>query len=234
MMTRILSALLVAAGLLVGSSSIAAAQPASVFVAHGIPGADGFPVDISVTGPGVDVCLPDVRFTQVLGPVALPAGAYSIAIYGGGSACTGGIALGPLALTFAAGETAAVAAHLTAGGAPTAGKYPVDLSPAGAGAARVNVFHLAAAPEVDLVVARAYGRGNSPETKVTGIPNGANLSTPLRAGNWDVALLPAGGSTPAFGPVNVRVLPRTAYVVFAVGSLADGSFTLASSAVPVR
>lgn len=55
MMTRILSALLVAAGLLVGSSSIAAAQPASVFVAHGIPGADGFPVDISVTGPGVDV-----------------------------------------------------------------------------------------------------------------------------------------------------------------------------------
>jgi hypothetical protein len=233
-MIRVVTALLMACGLLVASSGVAAAQPATVFVVHGIPGADGFPVDISVTGTGVNACLPNVRFTQILGPVALPAGTYTIAIYGGGTGCSGGVALGPLDLSFMPGETAAVAAHLTAAGAPTAGKYAVDLSSAGPGAARVNVFHTAAAPEVDLVVARAYGRGNSPETKVTGIPNGANLSTPLRAGNWDVALLPAGGSTPAFGPVNVRVLPRTAYVVFAVGSLADGSFTLAASAVPVR
>lgn len=233
-MIRFLPAAALAAALLFSSSSVAAAQPATVFVVHGIPGANGFPVDISVTGAGVSACLPRVTFTQILGPVDLPAGAYTIAIYGGGTGCSGAIALGPLSLSFAPGETAAVAAHLTAAGAPTAGKYPVDLSSAGPGAARVNVFHTAAAPEVDLVVARAFGRGNSPETRVNGIINGANLSTPVRAGNWDVALLPTGGSSPAFGPVNVQVRPRTAYLVFAVGSLSDGSFTLAATAVPTR
>ena len=233
-MSRFLSAATLAVALLFSSSVAASAQPATVFVTHGIPGAGGFPVDISVIGNGVDVCVPQVTFTQILGPVALPAGTYAVAIYGGGSGCTGAPALGPLSLSFAAGETAAVAAHLTAAGTPTAAKYPVDLSSAGPGAARVNVFHTAAAPEVDLVVARAFGRGQSPETRVNGIVNGANLSTPVRAGNWDVALLPTGGTTPAYGPVNVRVLPRTAYLVFAVGSLADGSFTLAATAVPVR
>ena len=234
MMVRFLPAAALAAVLFVSSSGIAAAQPATVFVVHGIPGGNGFPVDISVTGPGVDECVSSVTFTQILGPVALPAGAYSVAIFGGGSGCTGAPALGPVSLSFAPGETAAVAAHLTAAGSPTAGKYAVDLSSAGPGAARVNVFHTAAAPEVDLVVTRAYGRGNSPETKVTGIANGASLSTPLRAGQWDVALLPAGGSVPAFGPVNVPVRPKTAYLVFAVGSLSGGTFTLASTAVPTR
>lgn len=233
-MTRFLSAATLVAALLFASSVTASAQPATVFVTHGIPGASGFPVDISVTGNGVNACIPQVTFTQILGPVALPAGTYAVAIYGGGSGCAGTPALGPLNVPFAAGETAAVVAHLTAAGAPTAAKYPVDLSSAGPGAARVNVFHTAAAPEVDLVVARAFGRGQSPETRVNGIVNGANLSTPVRAGNWDVALLPTGTSTPAYGPVNVPVRPRTAYLVFAVGSLADGSFTLAATAVPVR
>lgn len=233
-MHRFLSAAALAAAFLFSSSVAASAQPATVFVTHGIPGANGFPVDIRVAGNGVNTCVPQVTFTQILGPVALPAGAYSVAVYAGGSGCAGDPALGPLTLTFGAGETAAVVAHLTAGGAPTAGKYPVDLSSAGPGAARVNVFHTAAAPEVDLVLARNFGRGQSPETRVNGIINGANLSTPVRAGNWDVALLPTGGNTPAFGPVNVQVRPRTAYLVFAVGSLTDGSFTLAATSLPVR
>jgi hypothetical protein len=231
MMTRF-GAVLALVGALLGSSATdAAAQPASVFVVHGIPGADGFPVDISVNGA---CAFTGVRFTQVLGPVALPAGDYTIAISPSDGRCTNAPALGPVVIPFAAGETAAVAAHLTAGGSPTAGKYAVDLTSAGPGSARVNVFHLAAAPTVDLVVARAFRRGNAPETQVTGIANAAGLSTPLRAGQWDVALLPTGGSTPAFGPVNVQVLPKTAYLVFAVGSLADGTFTLAAAAVPAR
>jgi len=147
---------------------------------------------IACAYPGLNACLPNVRFTQILGPVALPSGTYTIAIYGGGTGCTGGVALGPLDVSSMPDEIAAV-------------------------------FHTAAAPEVDLVVARAFGRGSSPETRVTGIPNGASLSTAVRAGNRDVAL-PAGGNTPAFGPVNVRVLPRTAYLMFACTLTSEGCF----------
>lgn len=201
-------------------------RPATVFITHGIPGANGFPVDISVSGPGgIRACLPAVKFATVAGPWHVPAGTYTFAIRPANRrACSADPVLGPLPVPFEAGEDAAVVAHLTADGQPTAGKFEVNLRPAGFGKARVNVFHLAAAPAVDIVVTR----GDRTALELTDVENGDSAAAGLRPGSYEVAIAPAGDPTPVFGPVDLRLRPFVAYLVFAIGSLTDGSFTLAT------
>lgn len=210
---------------LLATPALANHRPATVFITHGIPGDGGFPVDISVTGPGgIRACLPGVTFATVAGPWRVPAGTYRIAIGPAApQACSAAPVLGPLDVPLGGGEDAAIVAHLTADGQPTAGKYPVDLRPAGFGKARVNVFHLAAAPAVDIDVLR----GGRTALALTDVDNGDNASAGLRAGSYDVTIAPAGVPTPVFG-ASLRLRPFVAYVVFAIGSLADGSFTLAT------
>jgi len=228
-MTRI--ALLLAAGLLAALSSTAEAsnRPATLFITHGIPGANGFPVDIKVVVPGGGVaCLPKVTYATVAGPWNVPAGTYTVSIgaHVPGAPCSAAPVLGPLPVPLGAGEDAAIVAHLTADGQATAGKYGLDLRPAGFGKARVNVLHLAAAPEVDITVARPGA--THPSLSLTEVANGDSAAAGLRAGRYDVSIAPAGVPTPVFGPAPLRVRPFMAYVVFAIGSLSDGSFTLAT------
>jgi hypothetical protein len=229
MMARFASALTLAA-LLVGSSAgVAAAQTATVAVVHGIPGDGGFPVDISVNGACV---FTNVQYTGVIGPVALPAGGYEIAVYPSTGTCSGTPALGPATIPLAANTTTAIVAHLTAAGAPTVAVAEVDVRRGGPGFARVNVFHLAQAPAVDVELARAWGR--SPlVAEIPNVANGQDASTTLRAGAYEVAIVPAGGTTPV-AVFPAQVLPNRAYGVFAVGSLAGGSFTLVPVLFPVR
>ena len=89
-MVRFIPAAALAAALFVSSSGIAAAQPATVFVVHGIPGANGFPSRYQRSlAAGVNACVPNATFTQILGPVALPRWRLLVAVNGGGSGCTG-------------------------------------------------------------------------------------------------------------------------------------------------
>lgn len=201
-------------------------RPATVFITHGIPGTGGFPVDISVQGPyGIRSCLAGVTFSTVAGPFFAPAGTYSLAIRPANARpCSAAPALGPLELSFEAGEDAAVVAYLTATGQPTAAKFDVDLSPAGGGKARVNVFHTAAAPAVDI----ALTRGRRTALALADVENGDSAAAGLRPGAYNVSIAPAGSSTPVFGPAEVAFRPFVAYLVFAIGSLSDGSFTLAT------
>jgi hypothetical protein len=217
---------------LLASPAFANHRPATVFVTHGIPGANGFPVDISVAGPGgTRACLSAVTFATVAGPWYVPAGTYTIAIRPASRrACSADPVLGPLDVPLEAGEDAAIVAHLTADGAPTAGKYAVDLRPAGFGKARVNVYHLAAAPAVDIAVTR----GDRTALELADVENGDSAAAGFRPGAYGVTIAPAGSPNPVFGPVNVRFRPFVAYLVFAIGSLADGSFTLASGQTWVR
>lgn len=212
--------------------ALAGNRPATVFITHGIPGANGFPVDISVSGPGgIRACLPAVTFTTVAGPWNIPAGTYTVAIRPASrTACSAAPVLGPVDVPFESGEDAAIVAHLTANGQPTAGKYAVDLRPAGFGKARVNVFHLAAAPAVDIAVTR----GSRTALELTDVENGDSAAAGFRPGSYQVSISPAGSETPVFGPVDVRFRPFAAYLVFAIGSLNDGSFTLATSQTWVR
>jgi hypothetical protein len=223
---------LVTLSLLVPTTALANHRPATVFVTHGIPGANGFPVDISVSGPGgIRACLPAVTFTTVAGPWSVPPGTYTVAISPANRrACSAAPVLGPVDIPFEAGEDAAIVAHLTAAGQPTAGKYAVDLRPAGFGKARVNVFHLAAAPAVDISVTR----GDRTALELTDVENGDSAAAGFRPGAYEVSIAPAGDPTPVFGPVSLRLRPFVAYLVFAIGSLGDGSFTLATGQTWVR
>ncbi len=103
----------------------ASAQTTGVFVVHGIPAADGFPVDISVNGA---CAIEGFTFGTIAGPVAL-AGTFDIAIYAdAGGSCEGTPALGPVSLTFEATKSYSVVAHLDAIGGPTASVFVNDLS----------------------------------------------------------------------------------------------------------
>lgn len=218
--------LAVVALVVIAASAEASGRPATVFITHGIPGANGFPVDISITGPGgIRACLPAVRFTTVAGPWWVPAGTYRIAIGPANQTpCSASPVLGPLDVPLEPGEDAAIVAHLTASGQPTAGKFEVNLRPAGNGKARVNVFHLAAAPAVDITVAR----GNRTALTLSDVENGDAAAAGLRAGEYSVSIAPAGSPAAVFGPVDLRLRPFRAYLVFAIGSLSGGSFTLAT------
>ena len=92
----------------------------------------------------------------------------------------------------------------------------VDRKPGG------GVFHLAAAPAVDINVSR----GGQTKLALTDVENGDSAAAGLRAGAYEVTIAPAGNPTPVFGPVNLRLRPFVAYLVFTTGSLTDGSFTL--------
>ena len=210
----------------------ASAQTTGVFVVHGIPGEDGFPVDISVNGA---CAIEDFTFGNIAGPVPL-VGTFDIAIYAGaGGSCAGAPALGPVTLTFEAAKSYSVVAHLDAIGGPTASVFENDFSAVAPGSTRVIAHHTAFAPAVDVTLARDfYSRGRAPRAVVRDFENGdQSPSVRLQPGDWQVAIAPAGDATPVFGPLTVTLEPFRTYLVYAIGSIFDGSFTLALKAVEV-
>jgi hypothetical protein len=191
---------------------------ANVYVIHGIPGADGFPVDVSVNGA---CALPGFTFGTRAGPLPLPAGTYTIAVHAPSDGfCGGAAAIGPVDLAFADGDNKTIIAHLTEAGDPTASVFDNDFSPTGRGSARIIGHHTAAAPMVDVVVARNYF-GGGPRIEVPGFANGDQIATEVRPGDWQVTL--ELGGTPVYGPTSLTLNPFTAYSVYAVGVF-PGSF----------
>lgn len=143
---------------LVTSAFPASAQTAYVYAVHGIPGDNGFPVDISVDG----VCaVTGFTFGNVGGPLSLAAGAHTVSVYAANTTtpCSGGPALSAPP-TLAAGKTYALVAHLTAAGSPTLTGFAVDLSRTAPGNGRFILHHTAAAPEVNVTVKRGEGGGS--------------------------------------------------------------------------
>jgi hypothetical protein len=106
----------------------------------------------------------------------------------------------------------------------TASKFDNDFSATGRGKARLIVQHTADAPMVDVQVSRNGGK--SPRLTIEDFANGDQAVAETRPGEWYVSIMPAGEMTPVFGPVMVELEPFTAYRIFAVGSVADETFTL--------
>jgi hypothetical protein len=219
------------AGLVAFSAVPAAAQSAKVYAIHGIPGGDlgtgvdpALPVDILVNGA---CAITDFRFGQILGPLPLAAGTntFDIKLKGASGPCSGQTAIGPAVISFSAGETATVIAHLTAAGAPTASKFTNDVSRISAGRARIAAHHTAAAPPVDVVVSRDIFDPTAPTVTVPDFVNGDSVATLVQPGTWQAALELAGTNTVALGPAKLQLRPYTAYFVYAVGSASTGSLT---------
>jgi hypothetical protein len=203
--------------LALGVTGVAAGgHGASIYVIHGIPGAGGFPVDVSVDGA---CALPNFTFGTRAGPLSLPAGTYTIAVHAPATGdCTNPEAIGPVDLTFADGDNKTIIAHLTEDGAPTASVFDNDFSRTGRGNARIIAHHTAAAPAVDVVVARNYFSGG-PRITVPGFANGDQINTEIRPGDWQLTLELDGA--PVYGPTMLTLNPFTAYSIYAVGVFPD-------------
>lgn len=220
-----MAGLLLAAG---AGQALAQSQPARVVIVHGIPGgavgaAADLPVDISVNGA---CALPNFRYKQIVGPLALPAGTISVAIHPANPSRPCGLPaiIGPANIMLNANEDSAIIAHLTAGGAPTASKYAVNLTPTVDNKARVHVFHTAAAPAVDVHVGTQFNVLANTAFLLRQFVNNEQAVVTAPAGSWQLSVAVAGGSAPVIGPATINLGQNSAYLFFVVG--APGSNTL--------
>jgi hypothetical protein len=217
---------------LLALSGFAMAQnTATVYVVHGIPGADlgpafdaALPVDITVNG---GCALEGFTFGTIAGPLSLPAGSYDIQIKPANTTtpCSEATLLTATAVV-QAGMNYSIVAHLTATGAPTITPFVNDLSRTG-GAARVIAHHTANAIPVDITIARNDStRSPRGSATLTNVPNGAQASPVFQPGNWQLTIAAAGGSPVVVDKAPLQFRPFKAYLVYAVGSLANNTFEL--------
>ena len=221
--------------LLVTTLEDATPPPASAFVVHGIPGVDlgldpALPVDVSVNG---ECALPGFTFGEIVGPLELPEGTYDLAIglANAETPCSEDPVIAADGVALAGGESYSIVAHLTEGGMPTASVFENDLY-AGRYIAGLNVFHTAAAPRVDVKLQRTNKKHW--KRSIRDIGNGEAADTLLWRGSWDASISPAGTKTPVLGPVTLDLQDRTVYLVYAVGSLTNSSFTLLVAATDAK
>jgi len=232
------------------NSAFAQSPNASIYVVHGIPGHDvsaaldpALPVDVQVDG---SICLVSgLKFGDIAGPFTVPANTYSITISLANTVapCTNSTLLGPASVTVTAGENASVVAYLSADGAPGVIAFENNLTSTPAGKSRLIVHHTADAPAVDITVGHdTFFLGNNPIVHplatVHNVTNGEQATDLFTSGRlWNypetqVTLTPAGKEAPVIGPYFFQLVPHTAYLIYAVGSLKTGSFTLISKAIP--
>jgi hypothetical protein len=192
----------------------------TVTVLHGIPGDGGFPVDIYVNGDYSAPFIPGLTFTEFAGPVTLAAADYSIEIYAAGAdPASTDPALGPLPVTLPAGANATIEAHLDADGAATASVFVNDISEIAAGETRLTVRHTAAAPTVDVLANDA--------ALFTGLSNPNQAAGDVPAGTYNAKVVPTGATEPVVFEADLDLAEGTSTIVYAIGSLDGGSFTVA-------
>jgi hypothetical protein len=198
-----------------------------VTVIHGVPGVT---VDVYVNGA---LTLPDFAPSTITGALELPEGNYDIEIFPANSDPSGTpIIAGSTFLP--AGANASIIAHLTEAGAPTLSVFVNDLEDLARTKSRLVVRHTAAAPAVDVSLYR--DRPAFYDKLVGVIPNLSNpneVSLDVRPGKYFATLAPVGSPDPVFGPANLDLERRAVTIVYAIGSLTDGTFTLLVQTIDV-
>ncbi|MEM9036618.1 MAG: DUF4397 domain-containing protein [Actinomycetota bacterium] len=212
-MKRILVAGLVAVAAMLVAAPAGAQDTSEVHVLHGIPGVT---VDVYVNG---EATLPAFEPETVAGPLELPAGDYQIEIFAAGADPEADTAVIDVTAPIPGGESISVIAHLDAEGNPTLGAFVNDLSEIDAGNGRVTVRHTAAAPAVDIVA------GGEAVAGLDGIENGGESAAILPAGDYMTGIA-AAGTTEVLVEAPITVVEGVNLVVYAIGSLDDGSFAL--------
>jgi Domain of unknown function (DUF4397) len=124
-------------------------------------------------------------------------------------------------------QSKTVVAHLSSSGSPKLTVYSNDQSPLTAGAARLTVRHTAEAPAVDVVV-------NNTSIVVADLTNPDQAKADVPADTYLVDVRPAGTATAVLDDAPVTLDPGTNTIVYAIGSLSGGSFTVAVQVLPVR
>jgi hypothetical protein len=192
---------------------------ASITLVHGVP---DLLVDIYVNGGAP---IEDVAFTTVA-TVPAATGQNTVAIRAANAPATSAPVLSR-SLYLRKNQSKSVVAHLTASGKPALTVYANDQSPLGTGQARVTVRHDAAAPAVDIVV-------DNSTTLVPGLSNPNQVKADVPAGSYLVDVRAAGTATAVLDDAPVTLARGTNTIIYAIGSLSDGTFTVATQVLPVR
>ena len=200
------------------TASHTSGRTGQVTLVHGVPGKGGFPVDISLYRlfRGSQE-FKGVTFGTVAGPLDLPVGIYRVGIRPAGAPRHSKPVLSRWILVTPRSNQSIVA-HLSESGAPRLSVFRNDVSATGAGQARVTVRHLAQAPAVDVIA-------NGSVELVSGLRNPREAAATVPAGTYDVRVTDAATNTVTAFQGPVALAPRTNTIVYAVGSLAGGSFT---------
>ncbi|WP_255455295.1 DUF4397 domain-containing protein [Cryobacterium sp. Hh38] len=182
------------------------------------------------------VVVADFMPGTLLGPLKLTAGTHTVGISAADSLEVGGSANGSLlpsiavsgstTVTVTANRSFTAVAHLTDAGLPAATLYNDDTKPLAAGQGRLTVRHVVAAPAVDVLANGAVA--------VAGLTNPSQAVLDLPVGTISAVVAAAGTTAPLLGPAEVTIAPRTNTIVYAWGSLADGTLALAVQTVSTK
>jgi hypothetical protein len=204
-----------AAVIAVPGAALAQDENAMVRVLHGA--GDAPAVDVYANG---GVVLENVAFGQISDYLSVPAGEYQIQVVPTGATLEEGPVVIDATLPFEAGTMTTVAAtgSLASGIAP---QVIADAPAPTADGTQVRVSHLAFdAPAVDIAV-------DGGDVVVPGLEYPVTTDyLSLPAGEYDLEIRPAGTTDVAFDIDPLTLDAGTSYSAFAVGSLADGSFTV--------
>lgn len=195
----------------VASITSASSHTGTVTVVHGVP---GLTVDVYVNG---ELTLESFEPGSVTDPLELEPGTYDIEIRAAGEPADSDPAISGSA-DVTAGANASIVAHLTADGTPSLAVFANDISNIPAGDARVTVRHAAAAPAVDVWI--------DGEVTVENASNGEEATLEVPASTYSVAISATGDDAPVLGPVDLDLAEGTHYLVYAIGSLDDGTLDL--------
>jgi len=204
------AAALAATLLAVPAGTSSAQESADVMLLHGIP---GITVDVAVDGavvipgfePGSMQDLSSFAGQTLTNLEVRPAG-------------TEDVAIGPVdSFDVPASGSWTVVAHLDGEGTPIITAFENDTSAAADGQGRLTVRHTAAAPAVDIVL------GDARPVENLSNPNEASLDVP--AGEIAGAQIAPTGGDPIADVPTVSVTAGTNLIVYAVGSLAEETFT---------
>ncbi|MFX1820022.1 DUF4397 domain-containing protein [Pseudarthrobacter sp. CC4] len=203
----------IAAAIALAGPAHAAEGDAQLSVLHGVP---GLTVDVWVNG---DRTLDDFTPGSLAGPLALPPGAYELAITASDAADASAAVIGPVSVTLAANGNYTAVANLDAAGNPTANLFTNNVSRIEAGKGKLTVRHTAAAPAVDVLAGGA--------AVVTNLANPNEQTLTLDPGTVSAAVAATGTTAPVIGPADVTIAEGTHTIVYAWGSLADKNLQLA-------
>ncbi len=187
---------------------------AKVRVGHFSPDAPA--VDVYANGGAI---LSDVSFGTLSDYLEVPGGTYTIEVVAAGADPADGAVIGPVDLDFAAGTMPTVAATFSHENieAQVLADDPMPQD----GIAQVRVVHFSAdAPAVDVAL-----DGGDVVVPDLAYPNATGYLD-LPEGEYDLEIRAAGTTDVAFDIDPLMLDGGNSFTVFAIGSLADGSFTV--------
>lgn len=193
-----------------------AQDSARIHLIHGIPGVD---VDVEVDGA---VVFPGFAFGETQDLSSLAGSTLAGLTVKAAGTDTVAIDAGDVALPASGNYT--VVAHLDASGTPTLAVFENDTSTLAAGEGRLVVRHVAAAPAVDVLANGAVA--------FTNLANPDEAAADLPAGVVSAEVVPTGATEPVvIGPADLSIQDGASLIVYAVGSLDDGSLAVLTESI---